>query len=904
MKKIFTNKNFIQKIIISIIIVLLFSFSVPVKSQASLGGMLLDPLFDLVGTIFDVVTGALQMFLVDGGFGEGDDGGLLNIFMVSKGELSSHPELTPESGATVSKVIKESELDSNIFGNSTYYIPNIKYTPDKIFANKIPALDINFMKPSDWGSQAENDRSIAKSLHNIIASWYVSLRNLTVVGLMLVLLYVGIRIVISSTASDKSKYKQMLVDWVVALCLLFTLHYIMTFTVTIVQEISESISQSASDDSGNNIVVQIDGDNSYTFKTDLMGLIRFQMQYNEVGKKLLYLILYIAMVCYTCLFTFKYLKRVLIIAFLTLISPLVALTYPIDKIRDGKAQAFDLWLKEYVFNALEQPFHLIIYTVFVTTSESLIVNDPLIAIVALAFIGPAEKILRKFFGFDKAGTSGALSTFAGAAGGSAAYNMLSKAMRGKGGKNGSGGNGKNNNIRDKNQLKDPNAPSGVDGFTDIPLSSGDANKEEQPEGIDTMSQQQPEETNTMPQQPTDDNTQINRPDYEQNWKDYEAYKELMNEATDPEDKAWLEQQNLENQRDYMEKIENDKYGPLSEGRTLPESERPKTQIPAQESAQEPTQTPEQTPAQEPDQTSTQTPIHEMKERAGQRPKNKKQIKGVLGGFAGFGKGVAEATWTNRLGSPRWWRKVGRNTLRAGGRLAVGAVHTAGRVAAGTAVGAIGVGMGIAGGDLDDVFKFGAGGFALGASVGGNKINNAVDSVGRGIANSAPIQGFINGFTGTTSTQRRANRAREEAITNPEFIQNIQQEYMPNGRELQGKELRQATERAAQYQSYGIKDPAEIAKAMKLEDTAIKDLGETNLDEEAKSDRAKMLAAVATKKAQQIHDPTKLADDDYVQKLTKSYQREIQGKNPSLSPKDAEGNAKQLVKMVKQFHRIG
>ena len=52
-------------------------------------------------------------------------------------------------------------------------------------------------------------------------------------------------------------------------------------------------------------------------------------------------------------------------AFLTLIAPIVSLTYPIDKMNDGKAQAFNMWLKEYIFNALLQPFHLIIYFIFI-----------------------------------------------------------------------------------------------------------------------------------------------------------------------------------------------------------------------------------------------------------------------------------------------------------------------------------------------------------------------------------------------------------------------------------------------------------------------------------------------------------------------------------------------------------
>lgn len=438
MKKIITSQNFIKKGIITIIIVLLLSFAVPVKSQASIGGLLLDPLFDLAGTILDTIVGGLQWILVDGELNNSEDGDLLNPFLVKpdafKSDTDGKYKEFKEGETKTEKEIKEEELDSNFWGEGTYYIPVLKYSPQKIFAGQIPALDINFINPKNWeednqeNGQEMNKRSAAYQLHDTVASWYVALRNLAMVGLMLVLVYVGIRIVVSSTAADKSKYKQMLMDWLIALCILFFLHYLMSFTTTIVTEITAALN-GGEQGNGNNIHVKVTGESEgVEFNTDLMGLIRFKMQAPTVWLKVLYLIFYIAMVIYTCLFTFVYLKRVLIMAFLTIIAPLVALTYPIDKLRDGNAQAFNMWFKEYVFNALIQPFHLIIYTVFVGTAVDLAADNPLFAIVTLAFIIPAEKILRKFFGFEKASTGGALSSFAGIAGGSAAFNMVSKAL--------------------------------------------------------------------------------------------------------------------------------------------------------------------------------------------------------------------------------------------------------------------------------------------------------------------------------------------------------------------------------------------------------------------------------------------------------------------------------------------
>ena len=49
--------------------------------------------------------------------------------------------------------------------------------------------------------------------------------------------------------------------------------------------------------------------------------------------------------------------------FLILIGPISCITYPIDKISDGKAQAFNKWFSEFMSEVLIQPFHLLLYVV-------------------------------------------------------------------------------------------------------------------------------------------------------------------------------------------------------------------------------------------------------------------------------------------------------------------------------------------------------------------------------------------------------------------------------------------------------------------------------------------------------------------------------------------------------------
>ena len=122
-------------------------------------------------------------------------------------------------------------------------------------------------------------------------------------------------------------------------------------------------------------------------------------------------------------------------AFLTMIAPMVAMTYPIDKINDGSAQGFTKWFREYIFNLLIQPMHLLLYYILITSAFELAGENIIYSIVAIGFMIPAEKLLRSLFGFEKASTP---STMNGAAGAALVMGGLSKlaSLGGKGGKSG------------------------------------------------------------------------------------------------------------------------------------------------------------------------------------------------------------------------------------------------------------------------------------------------------------------------------------------------------------------------------------------------------------------------------------------------------------------------------------
>ena len=300
-----------------------------------------------------------------------------------------------------------------------FYLPIYLISPAEIFAGQIPALSIDFINPENPPVQEitgedGTTREIYDSaaiLSPQISKWYVALRNLVLIGLMVVLLYIGIRIVISSTASEKAKYKEHIKDWLIAVVLV---------TVSAVEKATETD-------------IQPSEDGNYYYYTNLMGYARLMQQanlgygqfsWNSIG----YTIVFMALVIYKVMFLIIYLKRVIYMAFLTMIAPLVALTYPIDKISDGQAQAFNMWLKEYIYNLLLQPFHLLLYTMLIGSAMEMATNNMIYTLVALGFLIPAEKLLRRFFGFDqKAPEAG--SIVGGVVGGSMAMNAINSIGR-------------------------------------------------------------------------------------------------------------------------------------------------------------------------------------------------------------------------------------------------------------------------------------------------------------------------------------------------------------------------------------------------------------------------------------------------------------------------------------------
>lgn len=269
-------------------------------------------------------------------------------------------------------------------------VENILFSGSTVDGMKgVTLLDVNF-----FAFNTANDT--ANTFRAAVAQWYYILRLIATAVLLVVLIYVGIRMALSTVASEQAKYKQMITDWVTSVALLFLLHYIIRFIIAVNETFINALAGIAAKS------CLVEGKTvGNAFNDALLGSIFA----NGIGG-IFSAIMYIMVKGQALMFFILYMKRMITVGFLIMIAPLITITYAIDKIGDGKAQALNAWLKELTYNILIQPFHCIIYLAFFGAIAKLLpgnyfdISAYILAFVVLMFMKNAEKILRQIFNFQ------------------------------------------------------------------------------------------------------------------------------------------------------------------------------------------------------------------------------------------------------------------------------------------------------------------------------------------------------------------------------------------------------------------------------------------------------------------------------------------------------------------------
>lgn len=314
---------------------------------------------------------------------------MLNSFPMTVNALMTHLAKNPTGTEDPLKEAVEYVVD--LVDVSTYFsIQRTVFNEVALFNIDVFNMDSTYKVGIGDKEQEIHQTPALINLKESTAKWFYICRLLAIMINLCVLIYVGIRMAISTVATEEARYKKMLISWAESMVILFFLQYIMTFAIQL-----------------GNIVLNIiynlrEGLNSESFEEVIMAKIFRFLSESSGMQTFMYSVFFWFLVLMQAKFFLTYLKRVLSVMFLTIISPFITVTFPIDKMGDNKAQAFDTWMKEYIINISLQPIHAAIYLVFVFTAGEIAATAPFVAMVFLLVLGRLEKIVRDVFGITNA----------------------------------------------------------------------------------------------------------------------------------------------------------------------------------------------------------------------------------------------------------------------------------------------------------------------------------------------------------------------------------------------------------------------------------------------------------------------------------------------------------------------
>ena len=278
---------------------------------------------------------------------------------------------------------QSNELDSD--GNPKYPKLSItnRFTIEDLVMGKYYLFNIDFMN-----FKVNSNNAVDKIKQNV-SKWYVSIRNIAIVGNLILLIYIGIRIAISTVAEKQAKYKKMFYYWLTSFLLVFFMHYIFILIFNIQEMLVNFISNFIK---GEGFEEQVINNTFNTFAS--------AKGWNCV----VYVIEMYALVYYQIKFFLVYSKRFFTVGFLFTISPLITLADAIYSV-NSRVPIFKKWLREILYNIFLQVIHLAVYTVFILSAAEIAKEVPILGVLLLMTLSRTEKIVKTTFGLNGKGLS-------------------------------------------------------------------------------------------------------------------------------------------------------------------------------------------------------------------------------------------------------------------------------------------------------------------------------------------------------------------------------------------------------------------------------------------------------------------------------------------------------------------
>lgn len=274
-------------------------------------------------------------------------------------------------------------------------------TIDSILFNEEPLTDVNFFEDSEAVQEIKekNPKAFIIQLRDGVKMWYYIIRNIAIMVMVVILMYVAIRMLFNmytSSAEDKARYKEMMIAWVKALSTLTVMHIIIYAVIAFNTDIISMIKD----------VAHIDDPRLQNLNVILLERaldIRLSVSFPAT-------ILYVLVTYLTVQYFFLYLKRFVMVVILIVSGPFIILKTAYESTGKSVSKAYSKWFYDLIMNVLEQSVHALFFALFVRNLFDGAMNN-LVGFLVFWFVLKSmlkiTKIIFKLFKFNsKAGAIG------------------------------------------------------------------------------------------------------------------------------------------------------------------------------------------------------------------------------------------------------------------------------------------------------------------------------------------------------------------------------------------------------------------------------------------------------------------------------------------------------------------
>ena len=248
-----------------------------------------------------------------------------------------------------------------------------EYSIEDLLYNRIPALDVNIFSNTPGGKQLVKD-SVLDTVKKLVAGWYYSIRNIAAVIMFIILLYTGLRMAISTSAESKANYSEQLVTWIKCMVLLFVIHYLMIFILTL-----------------NDTLVKL-----FAATTTGIGSLHDTIEARAYDMRFTVgisgMIMYVTLIVYWIKFLLLYIRRYIYNIIYIILAPFAIIRYAMDNANTKGKAGFENWLNKFVANIIIQPAHALAYTLFMSIAVKLALESIGGFIIALVFMSQILKM--------------------------------------------------------------------------------------------------------------------------------------------------------------------------------------------------------------------------------------------------------------------------------------------------------------------------------------------------------------------------------------------------------------------------------------------------------------------------------------------------------------------------------